>query len=238
MTIVTRDLCHDEMIKQEEEMAQVQPERNMNGELSDWDDVATEVDNHDDNIRRDQLEELQTQPLPPEEDTEGVVAAEDHHASVFGDVDNILDDIDNSDDFVDSNKHVSKTTIPHSNNQTVTVATTVADGGIGVPQFASSSSSSSSSNAVVHNETKVLSRKPYESTNFLEGSSDECTECAICLEPLSNEGVHRIVATKCGHLFGLSCLKTLYTFMSRKYKCPMCQKDLIGGQEVIYICTF
>jgi SUMO ligase MMS21 Smc5/6 complex component len=47
------------------------------------------------------------------------------------------------------------------------------------------------------------------------------TECPICLEPCTNQGDHRLAATRCGHLFGKMCItKSLGT----KPECPSCRK--------------
>lgn len=58
-----------------------------------------------------------------------------------------------------------------------------------------------------------------------EGSSVpttfSATECPICFDPCTNEGDHRLVATRCGHLFGKSCINTALTFRS---ECPSCRK--------------
>lgn len=47
------------------------------------------------------------------------------------------------------------------------------------------------------------------------------TECPICLEPCTNQGSHRIAATKCGHLFGKECLESALRI---KTECPSCRK--------------
>jgi endogenous inhibitor of DNA gyrase (YacG/DUF329 family) len=46
-------------------------------------------------------------------------------------------------------------------------------------------------------------------------------ECPICLDPFTKEGPHRIVSTKCGHLFGKSCLLRA---LGMKNECPTCRK--------------
>ena len=49
------------------------------------------------------------------------------------------------------------------------------------------------------------------------------TECPICLDFCSVDGEHRLVVTKCGHLFGHCCL--LVTLKTKK-ECPTCRKSL------------
>lgn len=48
-------------------------------------------------------------------------------------------------------------------------------------------------------------------------------ECPICLDFCSVDGEHRLVVTKCGHLFGHCCL--LITLKTKK-ECPTCRKPL------------
>ena len=55
--------------------------------------------------------------------------------------------------------------------------------------------------------------------------------CSICLEPWGNSGSHRLVALKCGHLFGSGCIERWITTLRNK-KCPQCnakatKKDII-----------
>ena len=50
---------------------------------------------------------------------------------------------------------------------------------------------------------------------------DDHLECPVCLEPFTKEGDHRIVATKCGHLFGHSCIMKS---LNQNSECPKCRK--------------
>ena len=161
-------------------MAQVQSEGDMNiGDSSDREEVLTELDENNDH-RGDDLEELQTQPLPPDENTAVDVGTGGggQECSVFDDADNSLDD---SDDFVDTKQTISRTATKVVSSlplppATITTAGSTANDGVAAG-FASSSS-----RVIVNSEHNApVERKPYQSTNYMEGSSDEGTECPICL---------------------------------------------------------
>jgi len=47
------------------------------------------------------------------------------------------------------------------------------------------------------------------------------SECPICFEPYTKDGLHRITTTKCGHLFGLHCILKSLTINPT---CPSCRK--------------
>ena len=59
-----------------------------------------------------------------------------------------------------------------------------------------------------------------------EEEEQEGTTCSICLEPWSNQGNHRITATKCGHLFGRECIKR---WLKSHSSCPTCKKRAKPG---------
>ncbi|KAG2222380.1 hypothetical protein INT45_006902 [Circinella minor] len=46
------------------------------------------------------------------------------------------------------------------------------------------------------------SRNDYEDSDDEDESSNNATECPICLKGVSNQGEHALVVTKCGHTFG------------------------------------
>lgn len=75
--------------------------------------------------------------------------------------------------------------------------------------------------------------RPNDAIRYSQSSK---TECTICLDDLTSEGPHRIVATRCGHLYGQSCLKKMYS-VSKKYKCPQCQTVQTAGHEIVLYCA-
>lgn len=57
----------------------------------------------------------------------------------------------------------------------------------------------------------------------LDDSVCEEQKCSICLDMWSNYGDHRLCCLKCGHLFGLSCLKKwLEPLRAADRRCPEC----------------
>lgn len=48
-------------------------------------------------------------------------------------------------------------------------------------------------------------------------------ECPICFDYLTKVGLHRIIVTKCGHIFGKSCL---IRSLELKRECPTCRKSI------------
>lgn len=61
----------------------------------------------------------------------------------------------------------------------------------------------------------------HENEATITAGDEVATECPICFDPCTNQGAHRLVATKCGHLFGKSCLRTAFLM---KPECPTCRK--------------
>ncbi|XP_045783157.1 E3 ubiquitin-protein ligase RFWD3-like [Maniola jurtina] len=60
--------------------------------------------------------------------------------------------------------------------------------------------------------------------------------CPICLDSWSNSGPHRLVALKCGHLFGAQCVERwLRAQPARERRCPSCKsKATIKDMRFIY----
>ena len=56
---------------------------------------------------------------------------------------------------------------------------------------------------------------------------DNLNPCAICFEPIANVGDHRLVALKCGHLFGDNCIRK---WIKAQKKCPQCNCKAIPSQ--------
>ncbi|KAL1925350.1 uncharacterized protein VTP21DRAFT_233 [Calcarisporiella thermophila] len=58
----------------------------------------------------------------------------------------------------------------------------------------------------------------------VEEEEEEGNLCSICFEPLASNGAHRMVSIKCGHIFGMQCIKKWF-LRSKKDKisrCPEC----------------
>ena len=53
-------------------------------------------------------------------------------------------------------------------------------------------------------------------------------QCSICFEYWSSSGEHQLVVTKCGHLFGLSCITKWIEQKSTKNRiCPICKSKIL-----------
>ncbi|XP_048885976.1 E3 ubiquitin-protein ligase RFWD3 isoform X2 [Brienomyrus brachyistius] len=55
-----------------------------------------------------------------------------------------------------------------------------------------------------------------------DGGDTEGEICSICFEPWTTAGDHRLATLRCGHLFGLSCIKRW--LKGQGAKCPQCNK--------------
>ncbi|EDX05200.1 E3 ubiquitin-protein ligase RNF4 [Drosophila simulans] len=49
----------------------------------------------------------------------------------------------------------------------------------------------------------------------------EDSKCSICLFPWTENGIHRLVSLRCGHLFGSSCI---HMAIRRNHRCPICRR--------------
>lgn len=49
----------------------------------------------------------------------------------------------------------------------------------------------------------------------------ENSTCSICLLPWTDNGIHRLVSLRCGHLFGSSCI---HMAIRRNHRCPICRR--------------
>jgi hypothetical protein len=56
-------------------------------------------------------------------------------------------------------------------------------------------------------------------------SSTGTSECTICMEPFSVSGKHRVVALRCGHLFGRGCI-TSWIDSKSNAGCPLCKEKV------------
>lgn len=52
------------------------------------------------------------------------------------------------------------------------------------------------------------------------------SNCAICFEQITSNGPHRLVALRCGHLFGSSCATQ---WINLQPKCPICKEPGVIG---------
>lgn len=48
----------------------------------------------------------------------------------------------------------------------------------------------------------------------LNNDDDDGSTCSICLDTWESKGAHHLVALKCGHLFGESCIKRYHEHSS------------------------
>lgn len=62
---------------------------------------------------------------------------------------------------------------------------------------------------------------------------EEASKCPICMDVWTSDGEHRVVAIKCGHIYGMSCItRWIDTALSR---CPQCQEAItIEDVRVLY----
>ncbi|XP_075694380.1 E3 ubiquitin-protein ligase RFWD3 [Rhinoderma darwinii] len=60
---------------------------------------------------------------------------------------------------------------------------------------------------------------------------DEGDICAICFEPWTNAGQHRLSALRCGHLFGFTCIDRW--LKGGAAKCPQCNKKAKRSDIVV-----
>ncbi|KAM8947798.1 E3 ubiquitin-protein ligase RFWD3 [Pelodytes ibericus] len=60
---------------------------------------------------------------------------------------------------------------------------------------------------------------------------DEGDTCAICFEPWTNAGQHRLSALRCGHLFGFTCIERW--LKGGATKCPQCNKKARRSDIVV-----
>ncbi|XP_074864715.1 E3 ubiquitin-protein ligase RFWD3 isoform X2 [Carettochelys insculpta] len=60
---------------------------------------------------------------------------------------------------------------------------------------------------------------------------EEGDTCAICFEPWTNAGEHRLSALRCGHLFGYTCI--VRWLKGQAGKCPQCNKKAKRSDVVV-----
>lgn len=60
-------------------------------------------------------------------------------------------------------------------------------------------------------------------------------KCPICMEKWSTNGSHRVCTIKCGHLYGLSCLRRWMNQTRKPNKhpsCPICNKPIFKNDII------
>ncbi|KAM9301957.1 E3 ubiquitin-protein ligase RFWD3 [Gastrophryne carolinensis] len=79
---------------------------------------------------------------------------------------------------------------------------------------------------------KIKERTPVKPVvGALPVEEDEGDTCAICFEPWTNAGQHRLSALRCGHLFGYTCIDRW--LKGGAAKCPQCNKKAKRGDIVV-----
>lgn len=75
----------------------------------------------------------------------------------------------------------------------------------------------------------VESKRAAATAEDSDSDDDELNSCMICTEKWTNQGKHRLVATKCGHLFGRSCIENWHDTKKKegvKPLCPSCRQPI------------
>ena len=70
---------------------------------------------------------------------------------------------------------------------------------------------------------------------------EEEEECALCLEPLSNNTAYLdqdIIRTPCNHLFHSDCIKEQFNYHQNptRYQCPVCRTNLLTSIPLDFLC--
>jgi len=68
-----------------------------------------------------------------------------------------------------------------------------------------------------NSQSKMPKTEP--SVELTTPSEQQNMICSICFDPWTNNGPHKIVSLKCGHLFGESCIKK---WVANSKRCPQC----------------
>ena len=66
-------------------------------------------------------------------------------------------------------------------------------------------------------------------------------ECALCLEPLSDDSEYLdqdVIRTPCNHLFHSECIKEQFNYhqSSTRYQCPVCRRNLLTAIPLDFLC--
>ncbi|GMH09848.1 hypothetical protein Nepgr_011689 [Nepenthes gracilis] len=84
----------------------------------------------------------------------------------------------------------------------------------------------------VENQQKRENVGPSSLSSGSEGGSKELNQreiddlsCPICMDPWTSDGEHAISCLPCGHIYGISCIKSWLQQRQNSGKCPQCNKD-------------
>ena len=93
-------------------------------------------------------------------------------------------------------------------------------------------------NSPKQESTRPIRKQSKTVPEFVD-DDEKKTKCPVCLERWSAEGAHRVCTLRCGHLFGLSCIKQ-WIFSNKNGRkrpgCPICQKSIFQNDIVcLYI---
>ncbi|KAK1931579.1 E3 ubiquitin-protein ligase RFWD3 [Phytophthora citrophthora] len=126
------------------------------------------------------------------------------------------EDSDNNEEEENSDQEVVNLASPYNtpNTQTQTNST-VDDDDIQIltPEEAAVEAAAAAQRALENPNASRKRKRPMVETKA------EATECSICCEDCTLVGVHRLVALKCGHLFGKKCIER---WINEKRTCPNC----------------
>ena len=76
------------------------------------------------------------------------------------------------------------------------------------------------------NNVEVSTTNYYQMNNKDNEVDKTSSICSICFEHWSSSGEHQLIVTKCGHLFGLKCIKDWLSLKQSRHLCPICKTRL------------
>ncbi|XP_075289952.1 E3 ubiquitin-protein ligase RFWD3 isoform X4 [Opisthocomus hoazin] len=99
------------------------------------------------------------------------------------------------------------------------------------PQASAEHGNQESEKAEVQQKQGTPHKKLEPSFPLAPLEEEEGDTCAICFEPWTNAGDHRLSALRCGHLFGYTCIERW--LKGQAGKCPQCNKKAKRSDIVI-----